>query len=282
MNAYINVINEESEQFNSVRRDWLSRIDPKVGPTCKENVSIQQTIGPDGGRYEAYRKKLKAKPALPPDAAALRMVDAVEELRNIGKEGGPYNEYQGKSEPGSWCKKLKSTFPRLVAIFDKYSEAEREVRAYVDTFTDERDLREAQTTQKKYGKHYRYQFAVLVLEGKQMMRGIGAELRKEAPDAVLVKQRFDSFFAMADEAKAMMDKEPKAQKTEPFPHTFEFFLIESVPRIKRASARLMEALAMKPDKRRDDRIDSDWKDVVEGYNNMIGYMNQVHFETKQK
>jgi hypothetical protein len=280
--AYIEIINEESEKFNRERQDWLSRINPKTGPTCKENVAIGQTIGPDGGRFDAYRKKLKAKPALPPDSAALQMVEAVEELRNIGKEPGPYNEYQGKSKPGSWCKKLKETYPRLVTIFDKFHRAEREVRAYVDTFTDERDLREIQTTSKKYGKRYRYQFAVLVFEGKMMMRTVGAELRNDSPDAALIKNRFDSFFAVADETKAMMDKEPPKQKTDPYPNAFSFFLIESVPKIKRTSATLLETLGKRTVKDWNERVRRDWNAVVGAYNDMVDYENQVQFEAKQK
>lgn len=114
------------------------------------------------------------------DAAALRMVDAVEELHNLGRGPGPYNSYQGKD--GSWCKRLKEVFPQLLAIFQKYSAGEAEVRACVDRFTDERDERDAQAALKKYGKNYRYAFARLVLHGKIMMRGLHTEMAKHSPD----------------------------------------------------------------------------------------------------
>ncbi len=276
VNDYIEVVNEASESFHRVRHDWFSQINPKAGPTCKENVSIEQTIGPDGGSYDAYRKKLKAKPALPPDAAALHMVDAVEELRNIGKEPGPCTEYQGRSQPGSWCRRLKESYPRMLAIFEKYNQGEREVRAYIDNFTDERDLRVTETSLKKHGKHYRFQFATLALEGKRMMRAIGLEVAKDAPNAAITKQRFDSFFALTDEIRATLDKEPPNQKAEPYPNPFGFFLTESVPKIKRASATLLETLAQKVDKKRGERLDGDWRAVVAGYNDMLVYMNQVH------
>jgi hypothetical protein len=282
VNAYIDIINEQAEAFNTERRDWLGKIDRKQGPTCKENVSIPHPIGPDGGIFDAYRKRLKAKPALPPDAAAMNMVDAIEELRKIGKEDGPHTEYQGRSEPGSWCKKLKATFPRLLVTFDKFHEGEREVRAYVENFTDERDERSVQDTLKKYGNHYRHRFAVIALEGKRMIRSVGTELGKDAPDAEAIGQTFAAFFALADEAKATMDKEPRNQKTEPFPNPFQFFLIESVPKIKRASATLLETLAKKPDKKREEWLERDWHAVVAGYNDMVTYMNQVSFEKNQK
>jgi len=282
VNSYIELLNQESESFNRLRHEWLSKIDSKTGPSCKENIALEHTTGPDNGRLETYRKNLKKKPTLPPDAAAGKMVDALQELREIGQEPGPYTEYQGRSQPGAFCKKLKDAYPRMRAIFDKYKQGEREVRVYVDNFTDERDLREAQSTLKKYGKHYRYQFATLTLEGKSMMRTIGAELGKDVPDAGIVKQRFDAFFAIADETKSMMDKEPSNQKKEPFPDVFKFFLTESVPKIKRASVSLSDVLAQKPDKKWEERLDSAWKSVVGGYNEMVGYMNQMHFDAKQK
>ncbi|MGC4087571.1 MAG: DUF3829 domain-containing protein [Polyangiaceae bacterium] len=283
VNAYIEVLNGESEHVFSERDRWYQAIDPKLGPTCKEkNISFEQIVGPDGGRFDAYRKKLKAKPALAPDAAALRMVDAAEELRNIGKRPGPHNEYQARGKPEAWCKELKEAFPLLVAAFDKYGEANREVRDYVDDFTDERDQRELETTLKKYGKHYRHRFAALVLQGKVMMRGVRAELGKEQPDAAVVKRHFSAYLALADDAKATMDTEPPKQKTEPYPQVFRFFLIESIPKLKRASEELLTTLAQKPEKQRDQRLDKNWDAVVASYNDVIGYMNQVQFEQKQK
>jgi len=68
------------------------------------------------------------------------------------------------------------------------------VRAYVDTFTDECDQRTVQETLKKYSNHSRYRFATITLEGKTMLRSIGAELGKEAPDAEVIKQKVGAFF----------------------------------------------------------------------------------------
>ena len=283
VNAYIDVINEQSQNLFSKRDIWSTKIDRKVGPTCNENLTIDSALGPDGGIFDAYRKRLKAKPALPPDAAALKMVDAVEEVRNVEKRPGPHSSYQpggGKSE--AWCTKLKEVYPLLMASFDKYAEGNHELRAYVDTFTDERDQRDSEAVLKKYGKHYRYEFSQLTLEGKAMVRGIREELAKPEPDATVVRAKFASYLSVADESKAMMDNDPQRQKSEPYPTTFNFFLIESVPKLKRASEALLATLALKPDKKRAERLDHDWENVITAYNEIIGYMNTTHFDAKQK
>jgi len=280
VNAYIELMNAESNDLFAMRQALLHEIDPKLGPTCKEYIHLQQPLGPDGGKYDAYRKGLKAKPALKPDAAALKMVDAVQELWNLGKEPGPH----GPPERGpndEWCKRLKAVFPRYMASFDKYIEGSHEVGAYVDAFTDDRDVREVDAMLKKYGKHYHYQFAALTLEGKLMMRAVRAEIAKNEPDAAVLKQHFDAYLALADETKAMMDKEPN-KAAEPYPVSFQFFLSESMPKLKRASDGMLATLADKPDKKRAERLDRNWGELVSAYNEIIGYGNQMSWSPKQK
>jgi len=279
VNAYIDVMNNENEQLFSQQREWLSVIDPKVGPTCKEQISIRQEIGPKDGRYDVYRKRLKAKPALPADAAALRMVDAVEELHDLGRGPGPYNSYQGKD--GSWCKRLKEVFPQVLAIFQKYSASEAEVRAHVERFTDERDERDAQAALKKYGRNYRYAFARMVLDGKIMMRGLHAEMAKHSPDPNVVRDLFTAYLTLGEEMKAKMDVDVHA-KVELFPHVFRFFLIESLPKIKRGRDALLESLSAPPEKRRAERNERAFSQVISAYNEIIGYMNQVKFDPNMK
>ena len=52
--------------------------------------------------------------------------------------------------------------------------------------------------------------------------------------------------------KAKMDVDVHA-KVELFPHVFRFFLIESLPKIKRGRDALLESLSAPPEQRRADR-----------------------------
>lgn len=278
VNAYIELMNAETNDLYAMRSDLFRYIDPKQGPTCKESVTLQQPLGPNGGKYDEYRKRIKAKPPLKADVAALKMVDAVEGLWNLGQESGPHSLLQAKN-PDEWCKRIKSVFPRYVALFDQYTTANRELGAYVDSFTEDRDLREIDSALKKYGKHYHYQFARLTLEGKTMMRTVREELRKEAPDLALLRERFAAYFAIADETMAMMKKEPKS---EAYPNSFYFFLVESMPKLKRASEDLLSLLAEKRSKDFDKRLDDKWGSLINSYNEIIGYGNNMQWDQKQK
>jgi Protein of unknown function (DUF3829) len=280
VNAYIELMNAETNKLYSMRADLFQHIDRKVGPTCKEGFELQNPIGPNGGKYDEYRKRLKAKPPLKPDAAALKMVDAVEALWNLGREPGPHSLLQAKT-PDEWCKRIKEVFPRYVALFDQYTTGNRELSAYVDSFTEDRDRREIDAALKKYGQHYHYQFARLTLEGKLMMRAAGEEMHKDKPDAAVLREAFAAYLAIADQTLAMMKAEPKSD-AEPYPDRFFFFLMESMPKFRTAKDEMLAVFAEKPSKEFGERLDSKWSSLISAYNEIIRYSNGIEWSPKQK
>jgi hypothetical protein len=282
VNAYIELMNAESNHMFSLREAWFKELSPGAQPTCKENVRLEANIGPDSGKYDAYRKTLKAKPVLSPDASALAMVDAAQAVWLIGKRGGPRAKPIGNAPNDVWCSKLKEVHPLMVDAFQKYADANDVVRAYVDTFVDERDLREVDSVQKKYGKRYRYHFALMALEGKLMMRKLRAELAKDAPDAAVVHGIFASYFAITDSGKALYDAEPRPFKKDPAPPGLVFVFSEVIPKLKRESLDLEKLLGKTPDDKRAKSLDGSWGRVVDAYNEQIRYMNNSSFDAHQK
>ena len=282
VNAYIELMNAESNHMFSLREDWFKELPPGAQPTCKENVRLEPNIAPDRGKYEAYRKTLKAKPALSPDTSALAMVDAAQAVWLIGKRSGPRAKSPGNAPNDVWCSKLKEVHPLMVDAFQKYAQGNDVVRAYVDAFVDDRDLREVDSVQKKYGKRYRYHFALMALEGKLMMRKLRAELAKDAPDAAVVHGIFASYFAVTDSAKTLYDAEPRPFKKEPVPPGLVFALTEVVPKLKRESVDLEKVLGKTADAKRAKSLDDSWGRVVNAYNEQIRYMNNTSFDAHQK
>jgi len=45
---------------------------------------------------------------------------------------------------------------------------------------------------------------------------------------------------------------------------------------------LQALLAQKLDKKQRERVDSAWDGVINSYNEIVGYLNQMQFESKQK
>jgi hypothetical protein len=278
VNAYIELMNAESNHMFSLREAWFKELPPGAQPTCKESVRLEANISPDQGKYDAYRKTLKSKPALSPDASALAMVDAAQAVWLIGKRGGPRTKQMDAAANDVWCSKLKEVHPLMIDAFQKYADGNDAVRAYVD----DRDLREVDSVQKKYGKRYRYHFALMALEGKLMMRKLRAELAKDAPDAAVVHDTFATYFAVTDSAKALYDAEPRPFKKDPIPGGLVFVFTEVIPKLKRENVDLERLLGKTPDEKRAKSIDNSWSRVVNAYNEQVRYMNNSGFDAHQK
>jgi|GEM_PF-1722094 len=281
VNAYIEMTNRESARLLEERARWLSEVDPKVGPTCKE-----QSLGLSGidrgaeARYAGYKKTVLAKPKLAIDDAALKMVEALEALRKPAENDAP--TFSNPSLKAEKCQRAKELFPVLLANWNQYAEGSEVMRAFVDKFTDERDLREIETTVKKYGKRYRYHFALIVNESKALLRTISVEAHRPEPSSAPIVEKLTPFSALIDESKRMLDNDPAAKKGQPYPPGLSLMLSDSMPRFQKAVARYIATLDNKTARNRVPQAKSDWGYVVDCYNKLVDQMNGVRFDKNQK
>jgi hypothetical protein len=281
VNSYIQMMNRESARIFDERARWFSEVNPKVGPTCKE-----QNLGLDGvdreaeARYAGYKKTILAKPKLEVDDAALKMVEALEALRlPAEKDVFTFSNPELKLEK---CKRAKELFPLLSANWNQYLQGHEVMSAFVEKFTDERDLREVETTAKKYGKRYRYHFARIVNETKALLRTISAEAHKPEPNSAPIIEKLAPFSALIEESKQQMDSDPAARKGQPYPPGLSLMLSDSMPLFQKAVARYVSTIDNKSAKNRVPQSKSDWEYVVDCYNKVVAQMNGVRFDKNQK
>lgn len=170
--AYITMMNAESGPVFSERSRWVSHIkDSKAGPTCDEANTNLDLYPPDRdskAHYADYRKRLLEKPKLPGDDHALAMVGALEQLlepRTLARV--PYTTKP--DEKAKNCANMQQLHPKLMAGWAKYIDGYRALNPLVEKFTAERNLRELQEIQKKYGKRHRYEFQRLILSAKALI-----------------------------------------------------------------------------------------------------------------
>jgi hypothetical protein len=283
VSLYITIMNKESEAIFEERGEWLRKVrDPKAGPTCKEqSLNLSRNVGRDEAEtYAEYKKKLLAKPKLEADAAALKMVEALEDLRKPTEEGAPY--FFRKDLEKSRCAKTKELFPILMAGWNKYAEGYEALREFVDKFTDERDAREVESTAKKYGKRHRYHFARLVTETKALLRTMAVQARKSDPDPAPVQEKLASLSGIVDEAKSLITKDNDAKKGDSYPPGLSLLLFDSMPGFQKTVKTYLDTVNAKTAKNRTSALKSDWERVVRDYNKMIDQMNGVQFGSGQK
>jgi len=281
VNAYIEMMNRESARLFDERASWLSQVDAKAGPTCKEqNLGLNGIDSGAEARYAGYKKTALAKPKLEIDEAALKMIAALEALRTPAeKDVRTFSNPDLKAEK---CKRSKELFPLLLANWNQYAEGHEVMRTFVDKFTDERDLREVESTAKKYGKRYRYHFARIVNETKALLRTIAAEAHKPDPTSAPIVEKLTPFTALIDESRQMLDNDPAAKKGHPYPPGLVLLLTDSMPRFQKAVARYIATLDNQAARNRVAQAKSDWGYVVDCYNKVVDQMNGVRFDNSQK
>jgi hypothetical protein len=281
VNAYIEMMNRESARLLDERARWLSQVDANVGPTCKEqNLGLNGIDSAAASRYAGYKKTALSKPKLEIDDAALKMIEALEALRTPAEKD--VYTFTNPSLKAEKCKRSKELFPILLANWNQYAQGHDVMRAFVDKFTDERDQREIETTAKKYGKRYRYHFALIVNESKALLRTVAAEAHKADPSSAPIVEKLTPFTALIDESKQMMESDPAAKKDQPYPPGLQLMLLDSMPRFQKAVARYIATLDNKTAKNRVAQAKSDWDYVVDCYNKVVDQMNGVGFDKNQK
>jgi Protein of unknown function (DUF3829) len=284
VNGYITLMNAESGPLFEERANWVSKLaDSKAGPTCKEPSPVSLLRGVDNSSletYAGYKKQLLLAPKLPSDEAALVMVEALQDLVKPSMDAAPY--FTNPTLSKDRCAKSKALHPIVMADWDKYIAAHERLRAFVDKFTDDRDLRELQTTEKKYGKKYRWEFARLVLGAKNLIRTISVQTHKPDPDTAPIKDSLLAFSQVVDESKSLMNNDPAAKTGEPYPPGFSLTILDSTPIFVHEVQRYIDTAENKTAKNRIPALKGEWDNVVSNYNKMIEQMNGVMFDSKQK
>jgi len=174
MNAYVGCINRLSARaFDSESRyfSWAA----KSGPTGKERIIY--------GLYTIYdtadcKKNVEAANAMEPHDAALEgaataYVNAVTTLGPLLKEADDY--YTQENYKDDKMAKGKALHPKLVAAWDAFGVADKNLRAGVDAINDKRKTEQLAAIEAKEGKKTRYYIEATMIDAKRMLRLANAD-----------------------------------------------------------------------------------------------------------
>lgn len=169
LNAYVGCINRLSARALESRARYLSWVG-KNGPTGKERIIY--------GLYTIYdtadcQKKAEAANALEPrdaalEAAATAYVTAVTTLGPLLKEADDY--YTQENYKDDKMAKGKALHPRLVAAWDAFASADKNLRDGVEAINDRRKAEELVAIEAKEGRSARYHVAALMIDAKRVLR----------------------------------------------------------------------------------------------------------------
>jgi len=169
INAYVGCINRLSERAHESRSRYFSWAG-KNGPTGKERIIY--------GTYTIYdtsdcRKSVEEANAAEPhdaalEAAASAYADAVTKLEPLLKEADDY--YSQQDYKDDKMAKGKALHPRLVAAWDAFASADKELRRGVEAINDRRAQEKLAEIERSEGRKARYHVEALMINAKRVLR----------------------------------------------------------------------------------------------------------------
>jgi hypothetical protein len=169
INAYVGCINRLSERAYDSRARYFSWVG-KNGPTGKERIIY--------GTYTIYdtsdcRKNVdKANDLQPRDveleAAASAYADAVGKLEPLLKEADDY--YSQQDYKDDRMAKGKALHPRLVAAWEAFAGADKNLRRGVEAINDKRAAERLAEIERSEGRKARYHVEALMIHAKRVLR----------------------------------------------------------------------------------------------------------------
>jgi hypothetical protein len=197
MNAYVGCLNRLSARSYDSRKRYFSWVG-KNGPTGKERIIY--------GTYTIYdtadcRKKVEQANTLEPrdgaiEGAASAYVTAVSALEPLLKEADDY--YQQENYKDDKMAKGKALHPRLVAAWDAFAKADRELRHEVEAINDRRAVEKLAEIEKGEGRNARYHVQAVMISAKRLLR-----TQDDAkPDMKAMTQALDDYEAIVKATEA--------------------------------------------------------------------------------
>ena len=188
LNAYVGCINRLSARALDSRARYFSWVGTN-GPTGKERIIY--------GLYTIYdtadcQTKAEAANALEPrdaalEAAATAYVAAVTALAPLLKEADDY--YTQENYKDDKMAKGRALHPRLVAAWDAFASADKNLREGVEAINDKRKAAELAAIEAKEGRSARYYVEALMIDAKRVLRAEDAT----SPDIAAITKAVEAY-----------------------------------------------------------------------------------------
>jgi hypothetical protein len=204
MNAYVGCINRLSERAYDSRKRYASWA-AKSGPTGKERIIY--------GTYTIYdtsdcRKNVEKANALEPrdlalEAAASAYADAASKLEPLLKEADDY--YDQEDYKDDRMAKGRALHPRLLAAWDAFANADKALRAGVETVNDRRAVERLAAIERSEGRKVTYHVQAVMIDAKRVLRTLDAE----QPDLSAIAQALNQYEANVKVTDKLAESEKK-------------------------------------------------------------------------
>jgi uncharacterized protein DUF3829 len=211
LNAFIACLNRTKPRTLQSRERYLSWVDEKTGPNCKERYISYglYTLYEDGIQkcQQAIDLGKASLPALPKlQQAAEQLTAAFTELVPLTQKASDY--YEQEDYKDDQCAKGKAMHPQLMAAFQRFIDASEAMNAEITPLQREMDQKElAQLNQQ--GKKLQYLSKKFLVSGEMLLAQVPKQVTPAWDSAAFLQQYPQvetDFQAMQDYATAHVDE----------------------------------------------------------------------------
>jgi hypothetical protein len=253
--------------------------------TCKESSirSLQVAPIPRPGEdltvkdLPKFRAAIKKAPKLDTDAAATQMIDSVALIFAVDN-----NYFQLSKFLGDDCKRGKEINAMLLETWPKFFQAEHEVRAAVEKYTDEQELIKLTEAEKKFGKtSFHWYERKLLLDAKALIKAVQTAAREPLGDPAPLHSAAAALQKTHDELKPLFQKfaaRDDAGDTSSWSYLLSY--AHDLARDTEARARRMEDEVKK--KSINPYAKGEIEKLIKSYNSMVGAANGLTFSKAMK
>jgi hypothetical protein len=209
MGVYIRMINTWSNPVFESRSRYFDVVDGKVGITCKEQSIQSLQTAPFGYSdmtvkdLPKFRSALKKGPKLDSDGAALKMLDAMDQILKVDDRVTHY--FSLAKYKADDCARGKEIHATLLAAWPKFAEGDKEVRAVVEKYSDDQALVKLADAEKKFGKGLHFYQRRLLIDAKALIKAVDGT-DKALADPAPVREKAAALQKSYEEVKPLFTK----------------------------------------------------------------------------
>lgn len=285
INIVIEMLNAWSGYVYDNQAGYTAWADPATGPTCKETKLRGPSSMGDStpATFAGYQKAFAKKPKLAVDVAAQQMVSALIAMRAPTNEASEY--YFKRKFKDDDCKRGKELHGELLAQWQAFITAEREVRTFIVTYNDSLQVAQLAKTKKKYGEKLRYHFEKSLGDAKVLIREVDTQLAAPTADYAAISARLADFDATITATAALVEKERNNSKVYDVLYQGGYTqFVRFAGNFRDDVKRLVDEQAKpsKNAKQQASQLERDHKQIITDYNVMIDGANRVQLSAKIK
>jgi len=269
INRYIACINRTLPRTKDSLNRYLSWVDAKAGPNCKEPYISYglYTLYEDGVKkcQDAATLGASTGPSLPTlEKGATEMAAAYAELVPLVQKAEDY--YQQQDYKDDNCAKAKEMHPKLLNAFNRYLAAYNSMKGDLSVMKDQMDREELDKIEKEQGKKLTWYIHAFAISAKAMMDTV-----PEANPMQLNAQDYISKFANVDRDFEAMTTYASANAAEGS-SLFWYSAFENSAKDFFKNAKFLKRDLADGKKATPSQIN----DLASGYNRLIGDFNNIH------